>query len=93
MGSTAARRSTTSHTGAPSSSPHNKTVKLEKMDKPISETLPALPAALKNVSPYVQRAEELRTKDPIMAYWCAWPCCYCSSLDEKMNTCGRFPWM
>lgn len=42
------------------------------MDKSLSEALPALPAGLKNISPYVQRAEELREKDPIMAYWCAW---------------------
>jgi len=34
--------------------------------------LPALPPDLKPMSAYLQRSEELRDKDPIMAYWCAY---------------------
>ncbi|KAF9512288.1 hypothetical protein BS47DRAFT_1091098 [Hydnum rufescens UP504] len=39
---------------------------------PISQsfTLPELPQPLTHLSPYVQRALELKTKDPIMCYWC-----------------------
>jgi vacuolar protein sorting-associated protein VTA1 len=25
---------------------------------------------LKSISPYLQRADELQTKEPVMAYWC-----------------------
>lgn len=32
--------------------------------------LPPVPASLKSIAPYLQRAEELRTQDPIIAYWC-----------------------
>ncbi|KDQ63199.1 hypothetical protein JAAARDRAFT_29215 [Jaapia argillacea MUCL 33604] len=34
--------------------------------------LPPIPPELKSISPYIQRAEELHTKDPIMSYWCAY---------------------
>ncbi|KAL4241649.1 VTA1 family protein [Abortiporus biennis] len=34
--------------------------------------LPTLPKDLKSISPYLQRADELKTKDPIMGYWCAY---------------------
>ncbi|KAF8216052.1 Vta1 like-domain-containing protein [Mycena galopus ATCC 62051] len=34
--------------------------------------LPATPVALKAVSPYLQRADELRAKEPIIAYWCTY---------------------
>ncbi|KAJ7170043.1 Vta1 like-domain-containing protein [Mycena filopes] len=34
--------------------------------------LPPIPAALKSVSPYLQRADELRAKEPIIAYWCTY---------------------
>ncbi|GLB35885.1 putative vta1 like [Lyophyllum shimeji] len=34
--------------------------------------LPPLSAPLKPITPYLQRAHELRTQDPIMAYWCAY---------------------
>ncbi|KAF5385240.1 hypothetical protein D9615_001280 [Tricholomella constricta] len=34
--------------------------------------LPPVSSALKPISPYLQRAHELRTQDPIMAYWCAY---------------------
>ncbi|KAJ7225357.1 Vta1 like-domain-containing protein [Mycena pura] len=34
--------------------------------------LPPAPAALKSISPYLQRADELRNKEPIIAYWCTY---------------------
>ncbi|KAI0931845.1 hypothetical protein AcW2_000633 [Taiwanofungus camphoratus] len=34
--------------------------------------LPAVPPDLKTVSPYLQRADELSSKDPVMSYWCAY---------------------
>ena len=34
------------------------------------QSLPPLPSSLKPVSPYVQRASELKAQDPVMAYWC-----------------------
>ncbi|EJD04017.1 DUF605-domain-containing protein [Fomitiporia mediterranea MF3/22] len=38
----------------------------------LSNMLPPLPASLRSISSYIQRAEELRTKDPVMAYWCTY---------------------
>ncbi|TDL28545.1 DUF605-domain-containing protein [Rickenella mellea] len=35
-----------------------------------SANLPSLPSDLKPLSAFVQRADELRNKEPIMAYWC-----------------------
>ena len=32
--------------------------------------LPPVPPSLKSIAPYLQRAEELRTQDPVIAYWC-----------------------
>ncbi|KAF9270620.1 DUF605-domain-containing protein [Marasmius fiardii PR-910] len=32
--------------------------------------LPAVPPALKAIAPYLQRADELYQKEPIIAYWC-----------------------
>ncbi|KAG7099619.1 hypothetical protein E1B28_001447 [Marasmius oreades] len=32
--------------------------------------LPAVPSALKAIAPYLQRADELYRKEPIVAYWC-----------------------
>ncbi|KAF8807848.1 DUF605-domain-containing protein, partial [Phlegmacium glaucopus] len=32
--------------------------------------LPPVPPSLKSITPYLQRAEELRTQDPVIAYWC-----------------------
>ncbi|KAJ6604821.1 Vta1 like-domain-containing protein [Mycena vulgaris] len=34
--------------------------------------LPPAPAALKSLSPYLQRADELRAKEPVIAYWCTY---------------------
>ncbi|KAH9937210.1 Vta1 like-domain-containing protein [Fomitopsis serialis] len=34
--------------------------------------LPAVPPELKNVTPYVQRAEELFSQDPVVSYWSAY---------------------
>ncbi|KAH8835494.1 Vta1 like-domain-containing protein, partial [Flagelloscypha sp. PMI_526] len=34
--------------------------------------LPAIPADLRAIQPYLQRADELKAKDPVMAYWCAY---------------------
>jgi len=33
-------------------------------------TLPPIPKEIKHLTPYFQRAQELRTRDPAMAYWC-----------------------
>ena len=47
-----------------------------KVDLEVSVTpqtpmaLPPAPAALKSISPYLQRADELRNKEPVIAYWC-----------------------
>ncbi|KAJ7631048.1 Vta1 like-domain-containing protein [Roridomyces roridus] len=35
-------------------------------------SLPPVPAPLKAVAPYLQRADELRQKEPIIAYWCTY---------------------
>ena len=32
--------------------------------------LPPVPLPLKSIAPYLQRAEELKTQDPIISYWC-----------------------
>ncbi|KAE9398456.1 DUF605-domain-containing protein [Gymnopus androsaceus JB14] len=34
--------------------------------------LPPVPPPLKSLSPYLQRADELHQKEPIIAYWCAY---------------------
>ncbi|KAJ6575283.1 Vta1 like-domain-containing protein [Mycena capillaripes] len=34
--------------------------------------LSPIPAPLKTVAPYLQRADELRAKEPIIAYWCTY---------------------
>ncbi|KAH8102558.1 Vta1 like-domain-containing protein [Cristinia sonorae] len=34
--------------------------------------LPATPPELKSIAPYLQRANELKTQEPIVAYWCAY---------------------
>ncbi|KAJ7808240.1 Vta1 like-domain-containing protein [Mycena olivaceomarginata] len=34
--------------------------------------LPPTPVALKSISPYLQRADELRAQEPIIAYWCTY---------------------
>jgi vacuolar protein sorting-associated protein VTA1 len=34
--------------------------------------LPPIPPELKSIAPYLQRADELKSQDPIMAYWCAY---------------------
>ena len=32
--------------------------------------LPPVPPSLKQIASYIQRADELKTKDPVMSYWC-----------------------
>lgn len=32
--------------------------------------LPAVPAELKPLIPFLQRADELKVQEPIIAYWC-----------------------
>jgi vacuolar protein sorting-associated protein VTA1 len=32
--------------------------------------LPLVPPELKQIAPYLQRADELKQQEPIMAYWC-----------------------
>lgn len=34
--------------------------------------LPVVPPPLKSLSPYLQRADELHHKEPVIAYWCAY---------------------
>ncbi|OBZ78686.1 Vacuolar protein sorting-associated protein VTA1 [Grifola frondosa] len=34
--------------------------------------LPPVPPELKSISPYLQRADELTSRDPVMAYWCTY---------------------
>ncbi|PPQ82643.1 hypothetical protein CVT25_007572 [Psilocybe cyanescens] len=34
--------------------------------------LPPVPADLKPITPYLQRADELKSQDPIVSYWCAY---------------------
>ncbi|KAG6837673.1 hypothetical protein H0H93_004949 [Arthromyces matolae] len=34
--------------------------------------LPPIPTTLKSIIPFIQRANELRDQDPVMAYWCAY---------------------
>ncbi|KAF9567013.1 DUF605-domain-containing protein, partial [Agrocybe pediades] len=34
--------------------------------------LPAIPPDLKPIVPYLQRADELKTQDPVISYWCAY---------------------
>jgi vacuolar protein sorting-associated protein VTA1 len=34
--------------------------------------LPETPLELKSILPYLQRAEEVRKTEPIVAYWCPW---------------------
>ena len=34
--------------------------------------LPPIPGELKSVTPYLQRAEEIKPQDPVIAYWCAY---------------------
>ncbi|KAH8120258.1 DUF605-domain-containing protein [Phellopilus nigrolimitatus] len=53
----------------------------------IAGTLPQPPPSLKSVSPYVQRAEELRSKDPVMAYWCTYYAAQVG-LDQKSHESG-----
>ncbi|KLO13962.1 DUF605-domain-containing protein [Schizopora paradoxa] len=36
----------------------------------LASSLPPPPSSLKLIHPYVLRADELQTKDPVMAYWC-----------------------
>ncbi|KAJ7070874.1 Vta1 like-domain-containing protein [Mycena amicta] len=35
-------------------------------------TLPPTPVSLKPISPYLQRADELRAQEPVIAYWCTY---------------------
>ncbi|KAI5123598.1 hypothetical protein M0805_003415 [Coniferiporia weirii] len=53
----------------------------------ISNALPQLPTSLKPIAPYIQRAEELRSKDPVIAYWCTY---YAAQLglDQKSHEPG-----
>jgi hypothetical protein len=33
--------------------------------------LPTVPVELKSIAPYVQRADEVKQTEPIIAYWCS----------------------
>ncbi|KIY43892.1 DUF605-domain-containing protein, partial [Fistulina hepatica ATCC 64428] len=53
--------------------------------------LPTITSALKSIGPYLQRAEELRTKDPIMTYWCTYYAAQLGlSLKAKDTNSGHF---
>ncbi|KAI0031421.1 Vta1 like-domain-containing protein, partial [Vararia minispora EC-137] len=34
--------------------------------------LPPIPTELKSITSFIQRADELKTQDPVVAYWCAY---------------------
>jgi hypothetical protein len=36
-----------------------------------SETMAPLPASLKPIHPYLNKAEEMKTADPVVSYYCA----------------------
>ncbi|KAK0465583.1 Vta1 like-domain-containing protein [Desarmillaria tabescens] len=42
------------------------------MTSPKLFNLPPVPPELKSLTPYLQRADELKMKEPVMAYWCAY---------------------
>ncbi|KAK0471705.1 Vta1 like-domain-containing protein [Armillaria novae-zelandiae] len=42
------------------------------MTAPKLFNLPPVPPELKSLTPYLQRADELKMKEPIVAYWCAY---------------------
>ncbi|KAK0208765.1 Vta1 like-domain-containing protein [Desarmillaria ectypa] len=42
------------------------------MTSPRLFNLPPVPPELKSLTPYLQRADELKTKEPVMAYWCTY---------------------
>ncbi|KAI0095044.1 Vta1 like-domain-containing protein [Irpex rosettiformis] len=53
--------------------------------------LPPVPAELKSVTPYLQRAEEVKSTDPIIAYWCAYHAAQIGiSLKVKDNNARTF---
>ena len=33
-------------------------------------SLPPIPPELKPITPYLQRADEIATNDPVISYWC-----------------------
>ena len=39
----------------------------------VTLNIPPVPPGLRALSPYLQRAEELKVKDPVIAYWCKHP--------------------
>lgn len=41
-----------------------------RMMPSVNINLPAVPAELKTISPYISRAQELKGKDPVIAYYC-----------------------
>ncbi|KAI0686809.1 Vta1 like-domain-containing protein [Cytidiella melzeri] len=44
--------------------------------------LPPIPAELKQITPYLQRAEEVKATDPIIAYWCG---CHAAQLGISLK--------
>ncbi|KAK0233637.1 Vta1 like-domain-containing protein [Armillaria fumosa] len=42
------------------------------MTAPKLFNLPPVPPELKSLTPYLQRADELKMKEPVVAYWCAY---------------------
>ncbi|THH33564.1 hypothetical protein EUX98_g673 [Antrodiella citrinella] len=49
----------------------------------VTLNLPATPSELKSIAPYLQRANELKTQQPIIAYWCAY---YAAQLGIAIKT-------
>ena len=33
-------------------------------------SLPPVPSELKSIAPYLQRADEVASSDPVISYWC-----------------------
>ncbi|OSX67335.1 hypothetical protein POSPLADRAFT_1042568 [Postia placenta MAD-698-R-SB12] len=53
--------------------------------------LPPVPPELKSISPYLQRADEVSSKDPVMSYWCAYYAAQAGiSLKLKESTSRKF---
>lgn len=52
------------------SAAHYRDILVCSMAAPQLLGLPPMSSDLKSILPYLQRADELKQKDPVMAYWC-----------------------
>ncbi|KAK0198856.1 Vta1 like-domain-containing protein [Armillaria mellea] len=61
------------------------------MTSPKLFNLPPVPPELKSLTPYLQRADELKMKEPVMAYWCAYYAAQVGiGLKAKATPCRNF---